>query len=54
MLSAWLFAAALAVLPVILILWAEDDNPGNHVVHHQEGDPLDTGDDDGDGVLLAA
>jgi hypothetical protein len=48
----WLLVAAVVLLPVILRIFAEGDDPGSGLVHHSGGDEPEQ-DDPGD-VLAAA
>ncbi len=48
----WIMAAAVLVLPVVLRLFAEPDNPGNGAEHYS-GDP-DASEDEPGGMLAAA
>jgi len=36
----WLLVAAVVLLPVVLRIWGEPDDPGNGTVHHSgDGEP---------------
>lgn len=52
MLSVWLLVAAIVILPVLLRIWAEPDDPGNGIVHHS--DTPEDDEDEPEGMLAAA